>query len=128
MKASVWSPAPLEKMTTTDEERVKDSVACCVEDVLLISHVINYKADTGRILVIVLLVVFRKLGRLVHDSLYHRFIPMVEEEMFLLLASLGSVVDEMTPRRIELYARRDNIDCVEDFTPAEMRRSKQRQK
>ena len=46
---------------------------------LLVSHVINYKADTGRILVIVLLVVFGKLGRFVHDSLYDGLIPMVEE-------------------------------------------------
>ena len=125
MKASVCSPAPIEKMTTTDEERVKETVACCVEDVLLISHVINYKADVGRILVIVLLMVFGKFGRLVHYPLYDRLIPMIEEEVFLLLASLGSVVDEMTPRRVELYARRNNIDCIEDLTPVKMRRSKQ---
>ena len=100
-------------------------VAC---KMLLVGHVINYKTDAGRILVIVLLMVFRKFGRFVHDSLYHGFIPMIEEKVFLLLASLGSVVDEMTPRRIELYARRNNINCIEDFTPVQMRRSKQRHK
>ena len=84
---------------------------------LLISHVIYYKAHTGRILVIVLLMVFGKLGRLVHDSLYHGFIPMIEEEIFLLLAFLGSVVDEMTPRRIELYARAYDVDSIEYLAP-----------
>ena len=84
---------------------------------MLISHVIYYKTHAGRILVIVLLMVFRKFGRFVHDSLYHGFIPMIEEEIFLLLASLGSVIDEMTPCRIELYARADDVDGIEDFTP-----------
>ena len=92
---------------------------------LLVSHIIDYKADAGRVLVLVLLVVFGKFGRLVHDPLYDRLIPVIEEEVLLLLAALGPVVDEMTPRRIELYARGNNIDGIEDLPPVKMRRGKQ---
>ena len=80
-------------------------------------HVIYYKAYASRILVLVLLVIFGQLGALIHDPLYYRLVPVIEEEFIILLTSLGSVVDEMTPRRIELYARRNDIDCIEDLTP-----------
>ena len=105
-------------MAASYEQTIKDRIPRGVENVTRIRHVIDDYADTRRVRVLLLLMIFGEREALLDEPLDVVPVPLVHEELIFLLTSLGAVFLEMSPGRIHHGRWTDDVNRIEDV-PAE---------
>ena len=106
-------------MSTSYQEAVKDRVPSIMQNMTGVCHVIDDDEHTRSMSVLLLLMILgerKDLPYLRSDSVP---VPPVHEELIFLLASLGPMLFEMPPCRVNLDGRTDDVHSIEDVPTKE---------